>query len=137
MRKFKIQKKKVVRAILLYDNKEMLLVRQKARQLWQFPGGIIHAGEEPHQAVLREVREETKLRLKNLALIHTEKVLTDVVEEVIFTFFGTIGKSKTLAPDCKEIDMIARTTIALAFDMPLTDTTKLLLSNLAIIELFV
>ncbi len=137
MRKPKVKRKKVVRAVLLYDNKEMLLVRQKARQLWQFPGGLMYADEKPEQAVLREVREETRLRLKNLALIHTEKVLTDVVEEVIFTFFGTIGKSKTSAPDGKEIDMLARVSISQAFDMPLTDTTKVLLSNISIIELFV
>jgi 8-oxo-dGTP diphosphatase len=137
VRKPRVQKKKVVRIILLNDNLEMLLVRQKTRQLWQFPGGIISAKENPLAAAKRELREETNIRLNRLKLIHTETVQTGVVEEVIYTFFGTLGKTKAMAPDGKEIDKLAWTSIQNSFNLPLTDTTKILMSNVAIIELFV
>lgn len=137
MRKPRIRKKKVVRVILLNDNLEMLLVRQKTRQLWQFPGGIISAKENPLAAAKRELHEETNIRLNRLKLIHTETVQTGVVEEVIYTFFGTLGKTKAMAPDGKEIDKLAWTSIQNSFNLRLTDTTKILMSNVAIIELFV
>lgn len=126
-----------MRVVVLNDNKEILFVRQKTRQLWQFPGGIIGAHEKPHSAALREVCEETKLRLKKVELIHIETVLNSMVEEEIFTFLGTLAKAKTMAPDGKEIDMLAWASIAKTSAMSLTDTTKVLLSNMAVIKLFV
>ena len=129
--------KRVVRVVVLNDNREILFVRQKTRQLWQFPGGIINAHEKPYRAAMREVREETQLRLKRVASIRTETVLTGVIKEEISTFLGTMGKTKTMAPDGKEIDMLAWVSIEQAFTLALTDTTKFLLSNLAVIKLFV
>lgn len=115
----------------------MLLVRQKTRKLWQFPGGIIAAGENSRVAALREVREETNLRPKRLKRIHTEIVLTGGVEEIIDCYVGVIGKTKAMSPDGKEIDMIKWTSMQNMIDFQLTNTTKVLMTNLTIIKLFV
>ena len=137
MRKTRIQKKKVVRVILLNENIEMLLVRQKTRQLWQFPGGIISTKESALRAAQRELREETNIRLSRLKPINTETVLTAVVEEVIYCYVGRVSQTKSMTPDGKEIDKLAWVKMQQSFDLPLTDTTKVLLYNLSIIELFI
>lgn len=42
-------------------------VRSHFNNLWQFPGGGIEFGEDPKDAVVREVREETGLTVKLLS----------------------------------------------------------------------
>lgn len=46
------------RAIVMESNL-ILLVHQKLTGLWNIPGGRIGAGEDPEEAVVRELREET------------------------------------------------------------------------------
>jgi ADP-ribose pyrophosphatase YjhB (NUDIX family) len=52
---------------LAYDDEGRLLVVQRAndpgRGLWSIPGGRVEAGEATHDAVRREVREETGLEV--------------------------------------------------------------------------
>jgi 8-oxo-dGTP pyrophosphatase MutT (NUDIX family) len=47
---------------------ELLLVKPSYRDYWQLPGGVIEAGESPHEAALRELDEETGIvkKLKDL-----------------------------------------------------------------------
>ena len=137
MDKIKRRKKKVARVILINENLEMLLVRQKTRKLWQFPGGIIIGYEDPLQAALRELYEETKIRSKRIKLIHTEINLRNLTEETINCYFGKARQTRKMAPDGVEIDKLVWTTIQETSKFPLTDTTTLLLSNMSIIGLFV
>jgi 8-oxo-dGTP diphosphatase len=46
-------------AIVLDDNERALLVHHNKIGLWLYPGGHIDPNEDPAQAALREVREET------------------------------------------------------------------------------
>lgn len=50
------------------EGRFLMAKRDEARshfnQLWQFPGGGIEFGEDPRDAVVREVREETGLHVK-------------------------------------------------------------------------
>ncbi len=137
MKTIKQRKKKVARVILINDNLEMLLVRQKTRKLWQFPGGIIYESEDPMQAALRELYEETNIRSKRIKLIHTEINLCSSIEETIFCLWGKARATKAMSPDGSEIDKLAWTSMQESSNFPLTDTTKLLLSNISIIGLFV
>lgn len=47
-------------------NKKILLVKHKKNQRWTQPGGHIENNETPEEAALREVYEETGLRVKLL-----------------------------------------------------------------------
>jgi 8-oxo-dGTP diphosphatase len=53
---------------LVYDRRGRLLLIRRAhepgRGLWSIPGGRVEPGETDHQALIREVAEETGLRVR-------------------------------------------------------------------------
>jgi ADP-ribose pyrophosphatase YjhB (NUDIX family) len=51
----------------------VLLVRRADDGRWAMPGGWVDPGETPEQAVVREVAEETGLRVSAPRLLHTEQ----------------------------------------------------------------
>ena len=53
----------VAQAVVLRDGKVLLTVRSALRG-WELPGGRVNPGERPEQAVVREVAEETGLRVE-------------------------------------------------------------------------
>jgi 8-oxo-dGTP diphosphatase len=56
-------------AIILDEDRRVLLVKHKyGRRNWELPGGYVEPGESTTDAVVREVREETGLRVVPLRL---------------------------------------------------------------------
>jgi mutator protein MutT len=60
--------KKFIRVVaaLLFDEAGRILITQRLpgaqlEGLWEFPGGKIHEGETPEQALVREIKEELDL----------------------------------------------------------------------------
>ncbi|KNX39554.1 NUDIX hydrolase [Luteipulveratus halotolerans] len=49
-------------ALIEYDGR-ILALRQDHRTGWSLPGGLVDKGEQPDEAVVREVAEETGLRV--------------------------------------------------------------------------
>ena len=63
-----------VGAVVHDERARLLLVRrgtEPGRGLWSVPGGRVEAGETPRQAVVREVEEETGLRITPGRLVGT------------------------------------------------------------------
>lgn len=53
-----------VTAVVLGGDRDVLLHRRADDGRWSPPGGILEPGEQPAQAVVREVREETGLEVE-------------------------------------------------------------------------
>jgi len=65
---------KVVRAIIIEDDKTLLIKRTKeGRVYWVFAGGEVEAGETDEEAMKREAKEELGLEVKVGRLFHRMK----------------------------------------------------------------
>jgi 8-oxo-dGTP diphosphatase len=60
-----------VGAVILHKGKILLEKRKNApgKGKWSVPGGLVELGESPEQAVVREVKEETGLKVEEPRLI--------------------------------------------------------------------
>jgi len=59
-----------VRAIVVDGQDRVLLVRHSYVPGWHLPGGAVDAGETLHQALVREVREETAVEMTGRGVLH-------------------------------------------------------------------
>lgn len=57
-----------VRAFILNDNK-LLMVKERADDLWSLPGGWADVNESPSEAVIRETKEETGFNVAAVRLL--------------------------------------------------------------------
>jgi len=66
-----------VKALVINQNQQVLLVEHHYVQGWHLPGGGIKYGESPQAAVMRELKEETGIVAKNTVLfaIYTHQIL--------------------------------------------------------------
>ena len=53
-------------SVFIIDEQRILLLRQKRSPFWLLPGGHVEDTELPHEAAIREVFEETSLRIELL-----------------------------------------------------------------------
>jgi 8-oxo-dGTP diphosphatase len=66
-----------VSAAVLRDGKVLVVrrARKPALNLYTLPGGTVETGETLHEAVVREVREETQLSIEPVALAGNREVI--------------------------------------------------------------
>jgi 8-oxo-dGTP diphosphatase len=66
-----------VSAAIVRDGKVLVVrrARKPALNLYTLPGGVVEAGETLHQAVIREVHEETQLSIEPVALAGNREVI--------------------------------------------------------------
>lgn len=65
---------KAVRAIIMTDTHILVMFRNKQGSKYAtLVGGRINEGETPEEALVREVREETKLKITNYELVFIEE----------------------------------------------------------------
>jgi len=96
-----------VAAIVRDENDRVLLVKSAGSATWSLPAGAIDLGETPSQAVVREVFEETGLRVKPIKIVGVcggEKfrfiyLNGDAVEYFIVVFECEIIGGKLFAQD--------------------------------------
>jgi 8-oxo-dGTP diphosphatase len=61
----------VAAALIDSDNRLLIAQRPPGKQLaglWEFPGGKVEAGERPEQALIRELKEELSIDVKEACL---------------------------------------------------------------------
>lgn len=71
----KIQFHITVKAIVIYNDKVLALKKVKPSTdgygYWEMPGGGLEYGETPHEALIRELKEETGLDIKIIKPVYT------------------------------------------------------------------
>ena len=74
-------------AIITDDEGRVLLLKHRFRPSpgWGVPGGFIEEGEQPEEALRRELREEVELELKQVKLFTTRAFSEPKQIEIIFT----------------------------------------------------
>lgn len=64
-----------VKGIVIYNHKILIMKRTRPSSdglgYWELPGGGLEYGETPHQALIRELKEETNLDIKILKPVYT------------------------------------------------------------------
>jgi len=93
-----------VSAIIFNSKKKVLLCQRKDLGWWTFPGGGVEAGESLEKAVLREVEEETGLKiiLERISGIY----LKTKEKTVVFVFRGKPKIKKKIikeSPETKDV----------------------------------
>ncbi len=74
-------------AIITDDKGRVLLLKHRFRPSpgWGIPGGFIERGEQPDEALRRELREEAELELKDVKLFATRAFNEPKQIEILFT----------------------------------------------------
>ncbi len=95
----------VVAAIVIENRRVLLTQRKKGGHLagaWEFPGGKVEAGEDPKQALVRELSEE----------IGIDAVVSDIVEvtfhaypekDVLLLFYAAARVPGSPEPTAKDV----------------------------------
>lgn len=96
-------------AVIFNENKVLLVKRKNEpyKNTWMFPAGFVDFGESPEETVVREVNEETGLRINGLHLIDVLQNPDDPRAVGHFGFFYKVdsyeGKLKTDANEVSDI----------------------------------
>jgi 8-oxo-dGTP diphosphatase len=91
-----------VGAVVLNDEGKILLLDHVLRPAsgWGIPGGFINKGEQPHEAISREIFEETGLELENIEMIWVRTLYRHI--EIIFRAKGT-GKGEVKSREINQL----------------------------------
>jgi 8-oxo-dGTP diphosphatase len=73
-----------VAGIVIDDHGRTLLIRRRDNHRWEPPGGILELGENIHDGLRREVREETGLDIEPIALTGVYKNMTRAIIALVF-----------------------------------------------------
>lgn len=97
-------------AIITNDNGEVLLLNHVLRPFsgWGLPGGFLGAGEQPEEAIRREIREETGIELERLRLFRIRTLRRHVEMMFVATADGepTVRSREILELGWFQIDQL-------------------------------
>lgn len=102
---------RIAAALLIGSDGQTLLVRKRGTQAFMQPGGKIDAGEQPAEALARELHEELNLRIEPSAAVYLGKFSAPAVNEPGFTveaelFHVQIDVAVTPAAEIEEVRWI-------------------------------
>ncbi len=87
-------------AVVIKGDQVLLIHRKNENEYYVFPGGGVEKGEDPEQAVLRELKEETTIEVKIIKLLE-HRLYDDGTENYSYLCDYISGEPK-LADDSPE-----------------------------------
>ena len=105
--------------ILVNAENKLLLGGRVGAKGWQFPQGGIFEGEDPEQAMYRELREEVGLEPETVRLLGKLTPLhVPVSHFVLHPRVGIVQDRPDLRPDLREVSRILRVPLDQLLDPP-------------------
>jgi len=97
---------KAARAIIIEGGKILVMHRNKyGSEYFTLAGGRINDGETPEQGLMREIREETGLRITGARLVYIEEHRAPYNEQYIYLCEVAPHKAIAIQDDSEEGDM--------------------------------
>lgn len=83
-------------AVIMREGKVLMVKRNREpfKNTWMFPAGYVDFGEHPRETLVREVQEETGLKLEKANLLEVIQSRNDPREPGHFVFFYEVVVSK-------------------------------------------
>jgi 8-oxo-dGTP diphosphatase len=116
-----------VSAAIIRDGKVLIVrrARPRAHGVFTLPGGVVEAGETLHEAIIREVREETGLTIEPLALAGYREVIgRDAENEVERHFVILPFAARWIAGDVTLNEELAEASWLVRADLAALETTE-------------
>ncbi|WP_130443346.1 NUDIX hydrolase [Kribbella rubisoli] len=87
--------------VVLWCDRECLMVFNRYRQAWELPGGMLDPGESPREAAVRELAEESGQRADSLDLAGVAKirVAPDDRLEYLAIYRGQLDSPQPFTPN--------------------------------------
>ncbi|WP_052850850.1 NUDIX hydrolase [Streptomyces avicenniae] len=105
-----------VAGVVVDDQGRALLIRRRDNGRWEPPGGVLEAGETIPEALEREVREETGLRIASPAtLTGVYKNMTGLVVALVFRC-RAVGGRPTVGDETAELRWATRAEVVALAD---------------------
>lgn len=98
-----MEKQAVYGILWSQDRKKILLVKRRDLPVWVFPGGGLDEGETPEEGVLREVEEETGLKVKILRKIAEYLPVNRMTQKTHFFECTVVKGTPKTSSESKEI----------------------------------
>lgn len=102
-----------VKAIVIYNHKILILKKVKPSTdglgYWELPGGGLEYGETPHEALVRELKEETDLDIRIIKPVYTFTAIRSDYQTVGIGFLTIPTNDKvTLSNEHTEYKFVTR-----------------------------
>jgi 8-oxo-dGTP diphosphatase len=105
-----------VGAIIVNEDREVLLLNHVLRPLsgWGLPGGFINRGEQPEDAIRREMREEIGIELGDLKMFRVRTIRSHV--EILFTA-TPVGSPQVMSREILDLGWFTLDTVPEGFSI--------------------
>ena len=95
---------RVTVAVMLFDDAQRILLLEhvfRADRGWGVPGGFVTKGEQPEEALRRELREEVSIELDDVRLVFT-RILVSINQVEIYYRGRVVGEPKPSSFEIKQ-----------------------------------